>query len=231
MNEPRNQFPHIELKFVTDRTLSFNFFLTDKTSTTQKNRDDRWGHGGALKSSVSGIVAQWQEQLAERQQEQKPNLPKAVPLILKVDPEDFDAEELRSFGIEVIAELEDGYIIGASAESDPDLTKLQQKIEKFINSQHGGGKVAEIWEIIDLLRRPEYVLSPELQDQWEEIQDDRIYIVAVGISCIGESAELRDYPKRESYKSEDRYAEAIHRWINDRDITYQQWDELKLQRE
>jgi hypothetical protein len=68
---------------------------------------------------------------------------------------------LRKYGIEVIAELEDGYIIGASVE-DSEFSELQKKIELFIKAERGGGKVAEIWEIIDGSKRPEYILSPEL---------------------------------------------------------------------
>jgi hypothetical protein len=232
MNESRSQFPHIELKFSQQGVAAPNSVGSRaKSAKTQTNLGDRWGHGNSLKSSVLGIVSDWQEQLVERQQKQKPDLPKAVPLVLKVDPQDFDAEELRKFGIEVIAELEDGYIIGASAESDPNLTKLQEKIGKFINSERGGTKVCEIWEIIDRLRRPEYVLSPELQTQWENIQDEQIYTVDVGISCLGDESKLKNHPKVENYQNDAGYDKAINKWIDNRDLSYQQWDELKSLRE
>jgi hypothetical protein len=210
MNESRNQFPHIELKFSQQGIAAPNSVGSrPKSSRTQTNLGDRWRHGNSLKSSVSGIVSDWQDRLIEREREQKPDLPKAVPLVLRVDPQDFDAEELRKFGIEVIAELEDGYIIGASAESDPNLTKLEQKIEKFINSERGGTKVCEIWEILDRLRRPEYILSPELQEQWEDIQDEQIYTVDIGIACIGEKSQLSTPPQpKEKYKSDKNYNKA-----------------------
>ena len=182
MNEANRSFPHIELKFATQGTASFQTFPRDKTPTTQTNLNDSWGHGSKLKGSVSGIVSDWQEQLVERKQEQKPELPEAVPLILQIDPNAFDAEELRKYGIEVIAELEDGYIIGASA--DLQFTELQKKIEQFLNQERGGGKVPEIWDILDGTKRPEYILAPELQAQWGQIEDDRLYTVDVGIACV-----------------------------------------------
>lgn len=230
MNEANRSFPHIELKFATEGTASFTTFPREKTPKTQANLGDSWGHGNKLKGSVSGIISDWQEQLVERKQEQKPELPEAVPLILQIDPNAFDAEELRKYGIEVIAELEHGYILGASA--DPQFTDLQKKIEQFLNQERGGGKVPEIWEILDGTKRPEYILSSELQAQWGQIEDDRIYVVDIGIACVGEKSQLKKPPQpEEKYKSPENYLKAVNKWIDDRDLTTQQWDEVKIQRE
>jgi subtilisin family serine protease len=230
MNEANRSFPHIELKFATEGTAFFQTFPRDKTPKTQTNLGDSWGHGNKLKGSVSVIISDWQEQLVERKQEQKPELPEAVPLILQIDPNAFDAEELRKYGIEVIAELEDGYILGASA--DPQFTDLQKKIEQFINQERGGGKVPEIWEILDGTKRPEYILSSELQAQWGQIEDERIYVIEVGIACVGEKSQLKEPPQpEEKYKRPENYQKAVKKWIDDRDQTYQQWDDVKSQRE
>ena len=231
MNEANRSFPHIELKFSTQGTASPpSGGGRKKTQTTQLNLGDRWGHGNKLKGSVSGIVSDWQEHLVERKQEEKPDLPKAMPVILQIDPTAFDADRLRGFGIEVIAELEYGYIIGASA--DIDLTKLQEKIGRFINAEERSGKVSEIWDFVDKIKRPEYILSPELQAQWGQIQDEEVYTVDVGIACIGEQSQLKSHPKpEENYKSPENYVKAINKWLDDRDLTTQQWDEVKIQRE
>ncbi len=231
MNEANRSFPHIELKFSTQGTASPpSGGGRKKTPTTQSNLGDRWGHGNKLKGSVAGIVSDWQKHLVERQQEEKPELPKAIPVILRIDPTAFDAEQLRGFGIEVIAELEDGYIIGASA--DINLTKLQEKIGKFINAENRSGKVSEIYDFIDKIKRPEYILSPELQAQWGQIEDEQIYTVDIGIACLGEKSQLKDHPKsEEKYKSSENYFKAVNEWINDRELTYQQWDDFRIQRE
>jgi Subtilase family len=231
MNEANRSFPHIELKFATQGTAaSPRSGGRKKTPTTQSNLGDRWGHGSKLKGSVAGIASDWQEQLVERKQEKKPELPDAIPLILQIDPNAFDAEELRKYGIEVIAELEDGYILGASA--DPQFTDLQKKIEQFLNQERGGGKVPEIWEFLDGTKRPEYILSSELQAQWGQIEDDQIYVVDVGIACVGEKSQLKEPPQpEEKYKRPENYLKAVNKWIEDRDQTYQQWDDVKSQRE
>jgi hypothetical protein len=158
MNDVNRPFPHVELKFSTQGKASPPpGGGRKKTPQTQANLGDRWGHGNNLKGAVSGITSDWQGVLSERKKEQKPELPDAVPLILQIDPTAFDADELRKYGIEVIAELEDGYILGASADSQ--FTKLRDKIEKFIKAESGGGKVPEIWDILDGTKRPEYIKS------------------------------------------------------------------------
>jgi Subtilase family len=229
MNEANRSFPHIELKFATEGTAFFQTFPRDKTPKTQANLGDSWGHGSKLKGSVSGIVSDWQDLVIERKKAQKPELPDAVPLILQIDPTAFDAEELRKYGIEVIAELEDGYIIGASA--DPQCTDLQKKIEQFINQERGGGKVPEIWDILDGTKRPEYILAPELQAQWGQIEDDRLYTIDVGIACVGEKSQLRAYPKPNENRTQEKDLIITQRWIEERDLTYQRWDEIKSKRE
>jgi hypothetical protein len=230
MNEANRSFPHIKIKCTREGIATPPIpFPKSRAQQTEKNIRDRWGHGNKLKNSASGIVSDWQTQVEERKKEQKPELPEAMPLILQIDPNAFDAEELRGFGIEVIAELADGYIIGASA--DLQLTNLQKKIEQSINGISGGGTVPAIWEILDGTRRPEYILSEELKEQWGYLHDEEIYTVDVGIACLGEKSQLADCPKRKDYKSDDRFNQAIIRWMNKRDLTYEQWDDVKSQRE
>jgi hypothetical protein len=79
---------------------------------TTENRGDAGGHGRRLSSSVDLITTNWQEEQKQRKEEGKPDLPDAVSFILQVDPDAFDAGNLKSFGIEVVADLEEGYIIG-----------------------------------------------------------------------------------------------------------------------
>lgn len=146
---------------------------------------------------------------------------KAKPIILQIDPTTFDADDLRKYGIEVIAELEDGYIIGASVE-DSEFSELQKKIEKFIRSEYGGNKVAEIWDIIDGSRRPEYILSPELLNEWNQIKDEQTYTVDVGISCIGTKSQFPNLLDQKPNESDDKYTRRVNEWINKRDSIYEE---------
>ncbi|MBD1808102.1 S8 family peptidase [Microcoleus sp. FACHB-SPT15] len=230
MVERANQYPHIELKLTKQGNAApASSGPRKQHPQTAANADDRWGHGSRLKSSALSLVADWKETQEQREDEEKPPLPEALPLILQIDPSSFDPDGLKTYGIEIIAELEDGYIIGASA--DVELSDLQKKIEKFIREEHGGGKVAGIWEILDGTRRPEYILSPELLARWDRIEGEQVYTVDVGVACVGNQSQLPDYPKRKPDESDDKFTERVNRWINERELREDQWDDLAWERQ
>jgi hypothetical protein len=200
-----------------------------KNPRTLANSDKRQQHGSTLQSSVQNSLSDWKEKQAKRKEEEKPELPESIPLILRIDPKAFDPDDLKQYGIEVISELEDGYIIGASVGLE--LTDLQRKIQLFIGSQHGGAKVAEIWEILDGTQRPEYILSPQLLSHWNQVQDEDIYTVDVGVACIGTQAQLPDCPQRKANESDEKYINRFQIWSNKRDLTYEKWDEIASHRQ
>jgi subtilisin family serine protease len=232
MVQSSQSFPHIQLKFTTEGSaVPPSRGGGEKNPITVANLGNRQGHGSKLKNSVDSLIFEWQETQEERDKEGKPQLPEnAQPIILQIDPIAFDSEDLRKYGIEVIAELENGYIIGASA-NDPEFSELQKKIEKFIKAERGVNKVSEIWEILDGTRRPEYILSPELLNEWENITDDNLFIVDVGIACIGSKSQFSDYPEQKPDETYEKYTKRVSTWINKRDLTYQEWDVIKSKRE
>ena len=192
MVERSERFPHIQLKLTIQGTAASPPGGARKQNPqTTANLSDRWGHGTKLKSSVDSLVSYWQDTQEKREEEEKPSLPDAIPLILKIDPNSFDPTRLKGFGIELICELEDGYIIGASA--DIELSELQKKIDKFIKEEPRSGKIAEVWELLDGTRRPEYILSQELLEHWNQVKDNQIYTIDVGIACLGIRSKLSDY--------------------------------------
>lgn len=231
MVDNSKQFPHVQLRFTREGTAKPATGGGSKKTNpiTASNKSDRWGHGNKLKGSVSSIVADWKSSIEEREQEEKPELPDARRIILQVDPKAFDPDKLKGYGIEVIGDLEDGFIIGASA--DLELTELQKKIEKFLKEERGGGTVPEIWELIDGTRKPELILSPELWKHWDKVQDEQIYTVDVGISCIGTKTKLPDCPTQREDETIDNYSKRLNRWIEKRDITYQEWDDIAYERQ
>ena len=231
MPEPSEQFKHIQLR-LSNKGTAFSDPRKRPYPSTRSfgNKGDRGGHGGRLKSSVSSIISDWKHTLEKRQQEGMPDIPNVPSFLLQVDPKSFDADTLKSFGIEVILELEDGYILGASV--DAELTKLQEKIEKFIAEEHGGGNVAEIWEILEgKFKRLEYIVSPDLLARWDQILDDHIYIVDISIACVGLNSKFSDYPRKQENEDPERYARKIARWTDRRDQTLQEWEKLQLDRE
>ncbi|MEG4632135.1 S8 family peptidase [Microcoleus sp. AR_TQ3_B6] len=229
MVESSDRFPHIQLKLAKEGIAAPQGGGSKKAPQTLANSGDRWGHGSRLNSSVSSITANWKDTEEKREEEEQPELPKSRRIILKIDPNSFDPESLKSYGIELIAEIEDGYIIGASA--DLELSELRNKIGKFIREEYGGGKVAEIWELIDGIKKPEYILSPELMAHWDLVKDDQIYTVDVGIACLGITPKLPNSPKRESNESDEHFEKRVNIWIDKRDFTYEKWDDIKSERE
>jgi subtilisin family serine protease len=231
MPERSEQFKHIQLKLAKAGTaFSDPRRRPYPSNRSAENKGNRDGHGRRLKSSVSSIISDWQTIIEDRRQEGLPDIPALPSFLLQVDPKSFDADTLKSFGIEVILELEDGYILGASV--DAELTKLQEKIEKFIAKEHGGGKVAEIWEILEgKFQRLEYILSPDLLAQWDQILDDHIYIVDVSIACVGLNSKFSDYPRQNENEDPERHARKVAIWTDRRDQTLQEWEKLQLHRE
>jgi hypothetical protein len=231
MVERSDRFPHIQLKFERSGIAASTQGGGKPNAITSTNTSNRQGHGSKLKSSLDSLICYWQDSQKTREEEEKPPLPeKAIPIILQIDPTVFDAEDLRNYGIEVIAELENGYIIGASAD-DSEFSELEKKIEKFIKAERGGGKVAAIWDFIDGSKRPEYVLSPELLNQWQQITDEQIYTVDIGIACLGMKSQLPDCPEIKPDESDEKFTKRFTTWSKKRDLNYQQWDEIKSQRE
>ncbi|MCC5899111.1 MAG: S8 family peptidase [Phormidium sp. BM_Day4_Bin.17] len=198
------------------------------SATTLANKGNAGGHSSKLKSSVDLITTNWKKEKEKRKKEGKPELPDAVSFILQVDPGLFDADALKSFGIEVVADLEQGYIIGASA--DTELSELRKKIEQFINSQRGGGKVPEIWEILEGTQRPEYILSDGLKAEWNQILEQQEYIVDIGVSCINIQEQYQRCPKRRESESNEKYQKRVNKWLDKHNLSPEDWDDLYSER-
>ncbi len=233
MVESSQGFPHIQLRLTTEgRAASPPGGGGKRNPITVVNLSNRQGHGNKLKGSVESLIFDWQETQEEREQEGKPPL-KSRRIILEIDPDSFNPDGLKAYGIELIADTEDGYIIGASA--DLELSKLQEKIEKFINEQYGGKTVAQIWEIIDGKKKPELILSPnlftELYDNWLPIKEEQIYTVDVGVACVGNEIKLPNYPTKQPNDSNDSFIKKVNNWIQKRQLTEGEWEEISWERQ
>ncbi|HEY9803844.1 MAG TPA: S8 family peptidase [Leptolyngbyaceae cyanobacterium] len=224
MSERSNQFSHLPLRLTNQGTATPSGRGGKPSAQTVANRGNAAGHSRKLNSSIYSLISSWEAEREKRKEEGKPELPDAISFILQVDPNLFDADALKSFGIEVVADLEEGYIIGASA--DIELSELRKKIQQFIDSERGGGKVPEIWEILEGTRRPEYILSPNLQSQWDQISDCQEYIVDVGISCINIQEQYSRCPKREGFKSDASFQKSVNKWLDKHNLTPEEWDNL-----
>src|SRR5579859_3664298 len=158
------EFPHLPLPRKISATHKPKRLRIERviSDTTRNNLSNRRQHGGGLLRNVNQLSTLWEDQLNERQEDGLPDLPDPdlIPIFLQVDSDLFDAEQLYSFGIEVIAEDEDGFIIGASSDN---FRSLKEKITKFIR-QEGKfkDKAAQLWQIIIGNQwRIDYILSDE----------------------------------------------------------------------
>ncbi|MEH1873353.1 hypothetical protein [Nostoc sp.] len=232
MVEGSQGFPHIQLRLTTEGRAASPPGGGKKNLITVVNLGNRQGHGGKLKGSVESLIFDWQDTQEEREQEKKPLL-KSRRIILEIDPDSFNPDGLKAYGIELIADTEDGYIIGASA--DLELSELQEKIEKFINEKYGGNKVAEIWEVIDGKKKPELILSPnlfaELYEKWLAIKEEQIYTVDVGVACVGTKTNLPNYPQLQPNETTDNFTTRVKKWIQKRQLTEQEWEEISWERQ
>jgi Subtilase family len=229
MSDLVRAFPHTRLKFLKEGT-AVSGTSPRPSPRSVGNSGSRDGHGGGLKSSLSNVTSSWQANREARKAEDLPDLPNVLSFVLQVDPKSFDADVLKSFGIEVILELEDGYILGASV--DADLTQLQQKIAQFIADERGGGRIAEIWKILEgQFGRLEYILSPDLLANWDAIDIERIYSIDFSIACVGINPKFSDFPIEKEGDDPERFANRVARWSDKREQTLQTWDDLQWERE
>lgn len=147
-----------------------------------QNKNNKQGHFGYLSDRTSQLKSDWQNEIDNRVRLNLAPLDvDIIPIFLKINPDligyDFD---LKMFGIEVISQEEDGYIIGASLDA---FNSLNDKIQKFLNEERGGGKIADFWEIVDGNQwKPSHILSDYLQSIWGDIDEERMYKLEVGIA-------------------------------------------------
>lgn len=221
-------FPHIYLKLAREATQRKATWPRHDSPTTASNKTNRISHAAALTRSVEGLSGEWNETAETRRQQGSPELPEAISLFLRVDPDTTLIDNLRVLGIEVIGELEDGYIIGASA--DITLTTLRSKIEHFATA--GQNNIAALWEIREgKAWRYEHILSPDLLAEWPSIRDEDLFVIEVGIACLG-TLHIPEHPQKQraKFRDQESYLKAVNNWNEKQSQAYEQWDRLSWER-
>lgn len=204
------QFPH--LKFVQKRTGKPRYHGGgSKNLTSQKNREKRQEHSNFLQQSTNLIKSDWQNSITARKSQELVEIEEnTAPIFLQINPELINAEfDLESFGIEIISEEDDGFIIGASFDN---LKTLEDKIKGFISEEHGSGKIADFWKIIDGEReiwKPEHILSEYLFSQWDNIKDDEQYHVEVSVAFTKPIIKEPD-PNKNGYENKIEESQKLH---------------------
>ncbi len=187
-----------------------------ENQTTINKSSNRTLHGQELKNNVDILSNFWKQKKIERIEEELPNLPDSSPLFLRIDPDNWTPDNIETlFGINVISESENGYIIGSS--SDIDLKKLRKKIDYFIHESGGHKNVAaKLWEIVTgSAWRIEQILSEELKIKWETIQDDQLYILDISIANY---LRMSEAPVHKADEADTNYSEKLNNWKHNYEV-------------
>lgn len=180
-----DKFPHLKFSEKLVGRARFNSNRGGIHPTTEDNKRNRQGHSEDLLGITTKLNTDWTSHIYERDSLHLAPLNEEIkPIFLQINPDLFaDVNfDLQSLGIEIISEEENGFIIGASMD---DLRSLSEKINLFAENERGGGKIADLWQIIDGNRedwKPRHILSPSLFKKWSTIDDNVAYEVEVSIA-------------------------------------------------
>src|ERR1017187_3567035 len=110
-------FPHLTLKQKLDGRYQFTGGgKKELNPQTGANLNNRIEHGSQLTNAIKLLSQDHVDFLEKRKRDGLPQVfdEDIVPVFLQVDPKDFDIESLKGFGIEIVSEEQDGFIIGAN---------------------------------------------------------------------------------------------------------------------
>lgn len=190
------KFPH--LKFLQKVVGKPNFRKGNgkPSPITEQNKANKQVHYGYLSNVTNEIKSAWEAKILERQVQNLPLLrAEVIPIFLQVNPNlvGFDFN-LKSFGIEIISQEDDGFIIGASLDG---FNSLDDKINRFLKDVKGGGMIADLWQIIEGNNwKPEHILSDYLFSIWKNISDNQIFTLEVGIAFDKPLGNIPDISKQ-----------------------------------
>lgn len=92
-----DQFPEVEGKVMPS--------ARKVNPITTLYKTNRGTHAQTLRTSVSTLHNEWQENSVNRRDEGYPEMTGAIPIFLRIDPSSELIESLKTFGIEIIGEL------------------------------------------------------------------------------------------------------------------------------
>ena len=195
------------------------------------NKTNRTSHSKYLVDAGQVASNYWSGMIRERKNLELPELPKSIPLLLRLEPGS-NIDYLRSaFSFEIVAEHEDGIVIICS--DDMDLDKFLEKAADFKIAKTGSGNSAKIYEVFGPENhdvRLKNILEAELYTKWSDIDDSLEYIVDVSIECLG-IIKLPNIPKRTNKDTDDKYSKKYLKWEEKRNQLLQELDDLQIKRE
>ena len=194
---------------------------------TLQNMADRPAHSDDLEQKYSKQDKFWKDFISKRREEGKPELPNpdVIPVLLTVDSKTFDIESLKGLGIEIIAEEENGQIIGASSDK---FVSLAKKIDKFRQEVTRSGGIAKLWDIEEGVKwKLDRIVSESLLARWENVENE-LLIVDISISCY---TKLSDRPKQKKEQTVEKYEQSLDKWESKRKLAESSRDDIEFERQ
>jgi subtilisin family serine protease len=224
-----SDFPHLKLPLKVEGSIKPQQGRTNVAALTLINKENRQEHGQRLKKSAEALILDWEKVRAIKAKEniEIPNT-NDVPVFLKVDTEVFDIDTFDLWGINVVSEEDDGYIIGASTDS---LNNFQKNVEAFLEENgRYKDKAAQIWELVtDENWRINKLLREDLREIWDEIEPEKIYTIELGVSCY--VPNRKPYPNKNTFNSEEKFNEKVKEFTENELQIQLERDERQIQRE
>ncbi len=205
------QFPH--LKLVTKETGQAVLAGGGRDpEETRRNKNDRIGHSSRLSNSLANLRSNWNANFNQRTSQGLAELDsETLTAFFKINPNLLlPTADLELYGIEIISEEPDGFIIGASTDN---FRTLEDKIAGFIINTRKTGKIADFWQILDANRdqwRLDHILSEDLFAKWAEIQDNELYRLEVSIAFAKPIGPEPDQNKRGGLKRLADYKKTLY---------------------
>lgn len=225
-------FPHLKLPFkVEGRSKPLNPGRPNLAAKaiTDFNKGNRIKHGEYLGESAASSVKKWKDIVESKKEEGIDFLNEnEISVLLKLDTSAFNIDTLLNWGIEVISEEENGYIIGASVDG---LDQFQENLNQFLKEEgRYKDKAAQIWEfVIDDSWRIKELLKGEIAENWGDIDDDVAYTLELGVSCYVHNK--KNYPIKEEFDSEMKFQQKVNEFKQHQlDLSIER-DALQMDRE
>jgi subtilisin family serine protease len=206
-----NQFQHLRLAL--HHRGPAKVFPGGKTRWSEvslRNLADKARHIKSLRGDLNRMRAMWQRMQADRVAQSLPPLPNAMPVFLQVDPEGFDIDQLNAFGIELVMEHEQGFLLCASRGTD--LQAFEAKLNEF-SMRSDRTSVARIHAVeINNRQRSDLVVGSSLRARFASSDGgDPVVDISVVLTTYG-VRKLSDEPSATKFSDIQAYGRAIARW-------------------
>lgn len=176
-------YKHFEFYDIIVDKANYNGYGKDSVTTTFNKGENRITHSKNLNSNIEHLEKYYNAYFKQKKSTKEQNGENDInfPLLLQIDTNSKLFDELHKYGIDVLCEEENGFLITAIDSNG--LKLFKKKIEEFSTKVRGSALIANIHKIANE-NIPEIKLSSYLYTLWP-FEDNTNYTVEVNIDCKG----------------------------------------------